>query len=60
MLLVTGGYGLSPQTPDLVPVSNGAGEIVAVGDGVIPWQAGDHVAGIFSHRCQGGAQVSDA
>lgn len=32
---------------DTVPLSDGAGEIVAVGDGVTALQAGDRVAGIF-------------
>jgi NADPH:quinone reductase-like Zn-dependent oxidoreductase len=31
----------------LVPLSDGAGEIVAVGDGVTRWRTGDRVAGAF-------------
>jgi NADPH:quinone reductase-like Zn-dependent oxidoreductase len=31
----------------LVPLSDGAGEVVAVGPGVLPWQSGDRVCGTF-------------
>ena len=33
--------------PPLVPCSDGAGEVVAIGAGVSRWQVGDRVAGIF-------------
>jgi len=33
--------------PPLVPCSDGAGEIVAIGTGVTRWKVGDRVAGIF-------------
>jgi NADPH:quinone reductase-like Zn-dependent oxidoreductase len=33
--------------PPVVPCSDGAGEVVAVGTGVTAWQAGDRVAGTF-------------
>src|SRR5690349_18562108 len=33
--------------PPLVPCSDGAGEVVAVGQGVTRWKAGDRVAGAF-------------
>jgi NADPH:quinone reductase-like Zn-dependent oxidoreductase len=36
-----------PPRPSLVPISDGAGEIAAVGSGVTRFRAGDHVAGIF-------------
>jgi NADPH:quinone reductase-like Zn-dependent oxidoreductase len=35
--------------PPLVPCSDGAGEVVAVGEGVSQWQPGDRVAGCFFH-----------
>jgi NADPH:quinone reductase-like Zn-dependent oxidoreductase len=60
VLLVTGRYGFSTPAPDLIPASDGAGEIVAVGEGVTRWRIGDRVAGIFSQSWQGGAQVADA
>src|SRR5437773_629366 len=33
--------------PPLVPCSDGAGEVIAVGAGVSRWKSGDRVAGIF-------------
>lgn len=38
----------------LVPTSDGAGEIVAVGEGVEAWRAGDRVMGCFHPRWFGG------
>jgi NADPH:quinone reductase-like Zn-dependent oxidoreductase len=43
-----GAYGSKPQV--IVPLSDGAGEVVAVGDGVTRVQAGDRVAGIFMQK----------
>lgn len=34
-------------TPGRVPLSDGAGEVIAVGAGVSRWQVGDHVIGTF-------------
>lgn len=45
-MLVSGQYGASPNLP-LIPLSDGAGEIVAVGPGVSRWRQGDRVAGCF-------------
>jgi NADPH:quinone reductase-like Zn-dependent oxidoreductase len=59
ILLVTGRYGFSTPTPDLIPVSDGAGEVVAVGEGVTRFAVGDRVTGIFSQSWQGGDQVAD-
>lgn len=33
--------------PGRVPLSDGAGEVIAVGEGVTRWKIGDHVAGTF-------------
>lgn len=40
--------------PGLVPLSDGAGEIAAIGDGVDAWKAGDRVAGCFFRDWQSG------
>ena len=40
--------------PDLVPLSDGAGEVVAVGPGVTRFRTGDRVAGCFMQRWFGG------
>lgn len=41
-------------TPDRVPLSDGAGEVAAVGAGVTQWRVGDRVAGTFFRDWQGG------
>lgn len=41
-------------TPGRVPLSDGAGEIVALGAGVTSWQVGDRVAGTFFRDWQNG------
>jgi NADPH:quinone reductase-like Zn-dependent oxidoreductase len=40
--------------PGRVPLSDGAGEIVAVGSGVTRWRVGDRVAGLFFRDWQSG------
>jgi NADPH:quinone reductase-like Zn-dependent oxidoreductase len=40
--------------PDLIPLSDGAGEVVAVGPGVSRVKAGDRVAGCFMQKWFGG------
>lgn len=40
--------------PDLIPLSDGAGEVVAVGPGVTRFETGDRVAGCFMQRWFGG------
>jgi len=53
-LMVAGGrYGAGVPLP-LVPLSDGAGEIAAVGDGVTRWKTGDRVAGTFFQNWTGG------
>jgi NADPH:quinone reductase-like Zn-dependent oxidoreductase len=46
LLMVKGGLASKRTTP-FVPLSDGAGEVVAVGEGVSRVRAGDRVAGIF-------------
>src|ERR687891_204113 len=49
LLMVEGRY--NPRQPlPLVPCSDGAGEVVAVGDGVRGFAAGDRVCPIFAPR----------
>lgn len=46
LVIMQGGYGGGVKAP-LTPLSDGAGEVIAVGDGVTRVKPGDHVAGIF-------------
>ena len=47
-------YGGRPPEPGIVPLSDGAGEIVALGEEVRGWSVGDRVAGLFRQNWQGG------
>ena len=46
LLMVKGRYNPKLKLPR-IPCSDGAGEVVGVGSGVISWKPGDRVAGIF-------------
>jgi NADPH:quinone reductase-like Zn-dependent oxidoreductase len=46
LMVATGRYG-SGLTKPLIPLSDGAGEVAAVGAGVTAWKPGDRVAGTF-------------
>jgi NADPH:quinone reductase-like Zn-dependent oxidoreductase len=46
-LLVVNGVGSWKPLSPRIPVSDGVGEVVVVGEGVSQWKAGDLVAGIF-------------
>ncbi len=46
LLVVKGQYNPKLKLPR-IPCSDGAGEVVAVGEGVVTWKPGDRVAGIF-------------
>ncbi len=52
--VATGRYMMSKIPPDLIPLSDGAGEVVETGEGVTRVQAGDRVAGIFMQGWLGG------
>ncbi len=52
LMVVTGRYGAVPLP--LIPLSDGAGEIAAVGAGVTKWKVGDRVAGTFFQNWQSG------
>ncbi|GEO99240.1 zinc-dependent alcohol dehydrogenase family protein [Methylobacterium haplocladii] len=60
LLIANGRYPFAVNLDRLVPLSDGAGEIVAIGPGVRRFKGGERVAGIFSQSWLGGAQVSDA
>ena len=45
LITIEGAYARSAPKPDLVPLSDGAGEIVAVGPGVTRVKLGDRVVG---------------
>lgn len=51
--MVTGRYPRAVRQ-GLIPTSDGAGEIVEVGEGVTAWRAGDRVMGLFHPRWFGG------
>jgi NADPH:quinone reductase-like Zn-dependent oxidoreductase len=46
-LVVNGTYFGPPNRRDLVPMSDGAGEVAALGEGVSGWRVGQRVAGTF-------------
>jgi NADPH:quinone reductase-like Zn-dependent oxidoreductase len=48
-----------PTRPNVIPLSDGAGEVVEVGRDVVRVKAGDRVAGCFFQRWPGGAPSLD-
>ena len=54
LITVEGQYARAAPKPDLIPLSDGAGEVVAVGPGVSRLKAGDRVAGCFMQKWVGG------
>jgi NADPH:quinone reductase-like Zn-dependent oxidoreductase len=53
LAVVSGNY-RAPTKPNVIPLSDGAGEIVELGAGVSRVKVGDKVAGCFSQRWVGG------
>ena len=56
--IVRGSYRM-PVRDNLVPLSDGAGEVIEVGDGVTRVKVGDKVAGCFFQRWPGGEPPPD-
>ncbi len=52
--IVSGTYTSVAIKPAAIPLSDGAGEVTAVGAGVTRWKVGDRVAPIFTQRWLGG------
>lgn len=59
-LLVAAGKYSGPLKPAVIPLSDGAGEVVAVGSGVSAFQVGDRVAGTFFQGWEAGAISGEA
>jgi len=57
--IVRGSYRM-PVRENVIPLSDGAGEVVEVGPGVTRVKAGDRVAGNFFQRWPGGEPTADA
>ena len=58
LLMVTGNYTRNLPFP-LVPLSDGAGEVVALGPGVSRWKEGDRVCGCFFQEWLAGRITSE-
>lgn len=54
LIAVNGGYGSMQKQADLIPLSDGAGEVVELGPGVDQWRIGDRVISCFCPDWQAG------
>jgi NADPH:quinone reductase-like Zn-dependent oxidoreductase len=60
LMMVEGRYGRGGTQPNSVPLSDGAGEVVAVGTAVTRFKVGDRVAGIFFEDWLDGAPTAES
>ena len=60
LMVVRGTYARGGLRPGLVPLSDGAGEVEAVGPGVTRWAVGDRVGAIFMQRWIAGGITPEA
>ena len=58
LVVAQGGYGPTVKYP-LIPMSDGAGEVVAIGEGVTRVKVGDRVAGIFFQKWLDGSLTKE-
>ena len=58
LVVAQGGYGPAVKYP-LIPMSDGAGEVVAIGEGVTRVKVGDRVAGIFFQKWLDGSLTKE-
>ncbi len=59
-LAVASGTYRMPMKPNVIPLSDGAGEVVEIGAEVTRFKVGDKVAGNFSQRWEGGNPAADS
>jgi NADPH:quinone reductase-like Zn-dependent oxidoreductase len=57
--IIAGTYASVALKPGAIPLSDGAGDVTAVGPGVTRWKVGDRVAPIFVQRWLGGDLLPD-
>lgn len=58
LMILEGGY-RTPSPNGLIPLSDGAGEVVKIGEGVSAWKVGDRVASTFFPRWISGPLPQD-
>jgi alcohol dehydrogenase len=59
LVTTVGGYGSHQRRENLIPLSDGAGEVVEIGPGVTAWTAGDRVVGHIFPKWVTGAPTED-